>query len=114
MYLIFKEIDTCYNGQECLDKVNSGKHYDCILMDIMMPVMNGEEALKKLQEIDNFNTPVIALTADAISGSEEKYKSLGFSGYVSKPFSKEIIKSKLDSILSNKTSNKESKYKKFR
>lgn len=109
--LNFKEIDTCYNGQECLDKVNSGKHYDCILMDIMMPVMNGEEALKKLQEIDNFNTPVIALTADAISGSEEKYKSLGFSGYVSKPFSKEIIKSKLDSILSNKTSNKESKYK---
>ena len=107
----FKEIDTCYNGQECLDKVNSGKHYDCILMDIMMPVMNGEEALKKLQEIDNFNTPVIALTAYAISGSEEKYKSLGFAGYVSKPFSKEIIKSKLDSILSNKTSNKESKYK---
>ena len=109
--LNFKEIDTCYNGQECLDKVNSGKHYDCILMDIMMPVMNGEEALKKLQEIDGFNTPVIALTADAISGSEEKYKSLGFAGYVSKPFSKEIIKSKLDSILSNKTSNKESKYK---
>ena len=108
--LNFKEIDTCYNGQECLDKVNSGKHYDCILMDIMMPVMNGEEALKKLQEIDNFSTPVIALTADAISGSEEKYKSLGFAGYVSKPFSKEIIKSKLDSILSSKTSNKENKY----
>ena len=108
--LNFKEIDTCYNGQECLDKVNSGKHYDCILMDIMMPVMNGEEALKKLQEIDNFSTPVIALTADAISGSEEKYKSLGFASYVSKPFSKEIIKSKLDSILSSKTSNKENKY----
>ena len=108
--LNFKEIDTCYNGKECLDKVNSGKHYDCILMDIMMPVMNGEEALKKLQEIDNFSTPVIALTADAISGSEEKYKSLGFASYVSKPFSKEIIKSKLDSILSSKTSNKENKY----
>ena len=108
--LNFKEIDTCYNGQECLDKVNSGKHYDCILMDIMMPVMNGEEALKKLKEIDNFSIPVIALTADAISGSEEKYKSLGFAGYVSKPFSKEIIKSKLDSILSSKTSNKENKY----
>ena len=108
--LNFKEIDTCYNGKECLDKVNSGKHYDCILIDIMMPVMNGEEALKKLQEIDNFSTPVIALTADAISGSEEKYKSLGFASYVSKPFSKEIIKSKLDSILSSKTSNKENKY----
>lgn len=101
--LNFKEIDTCYNGQECLDKINSGKKYDCILMDIMMPVMNGEEALKKLQEIDGFNTPVIALTADAISGSEEKYKSLGFIAYVAKPFSKDTIKMKLDNILKNKS-----------
>lgn len=101
--LNFKEIDTCYNGQECLDKINSGKMYDCILMDIMMPVMNGEEALKKLQEIDGFNTPVIALTADAISGSEEKYKSLGFIAYVAKPFSKDTIKMKLDNILKNKS-----------
>ena len=101
--LNFKEIDTCYNGQECLDKINSGKKYDCILMDIMMPVMNGEEALKKLQEIDGFNTPVIALTADAISGSEEKYKSLGFITYVAKPFSKDTIKMKLDNILKNKS-----------
>ena len=101
--LNFKEIDTCYNGQECLDKINSGKKYDCILMDIMMPVMNGEETLKKLQEIDGFNTPVIALTADAISGSEEKYKSLGFIAYVAKPFSKDTIKMKLDNILKNKS-----------
>ena len=101
--LNFKEIDTCYNGQECLDKINSGKKYDCILMDIMMPVMNGEEALKKLQEIDGFDTPVIALTADAISGSEEKYKSLGFIAYVAKPFSKDTIKMKLDNILKNKS-----------
>ena len=101
--LNFKEIDTCYNGQECLDKINSGKKYDCILMDIMMPVMNGEEALKKLQEIDGFNIPVIALTADAISGSEDKYKSLGFIAYVAKPFSKDTIKMKLDNILKNKS-----------
>ena len=101
--LNFKEIDTCYNGQECLDKINSGKKYDCILMDIMMPVMSGEEALKKLQEIDGFNTPVIALTADAISGSEDKYKSLGFIAYVAKPFSKDTIKMKLDNILKNKS-----------
>ena len=101
--LNFKEIDTCYNGQECLDKINSGKKYDCILMDIMMPVMDGETALKKLKEIDGFNTPVIALTADAISGSEDKYKSLGFIAYVSKPFSKDIIKVKLDNILKSKS-----------
>lgn len=101
--LNFKEIDTCYNGQECLDKITDGKKYDCILMDIMMPVMDGETALRKLKEIDGFNTPVIALTADAISGSEDKYKSLGFTAYVAKPFSKDLIKVKLDSILKSKS-----------
>ncbi len=109
--LHFKEIDTCYNGKECLEKVKSGKRYDCILMDIMMPVMNGEEALKELKKIEGFNIPVIALTADAISGSEDKYKSLGFVAYLSKPFSKEIIKSKLDNILKSKSEKKiDSKY----
>ena len=65
----FKEVDECYNGKECVEKVLN-KHYDVILMDIMMPVMNGEVALEELKKIPNFNTPVIALTADAIAGSE--------------------------------------------
>ena len=44
------------------------------------------------------NTPVIALTADALSGSEEKYKSEGFACYIAKPFSKEQIQEKLDYV----------------
>ena len=59
------EIDECYDGQECLDKVINGNEYDLILMDIMMPNMSGETAIAKLKENPNFNIPTIALTADA-------------------------------------------------
>ncbi|NLA32331.1 MAG: response regulator, partial [Mollicutes bacterium] len=80
------------------EKINSGEEYDVILMDIMMPGMSGEETFMKLKEIVGFNTPVIALTADAISGSKEKYLSLGFTSYISKPFSPDEIKSELAKI----------------
>ena len=96
--LNFKEIDECYNGLECLEKIKNGKKYDIILMDIMMPTMDGEQVLKELKNINDFDTPVIALTADAIAGSDEKYKNEGFVDYVSKPFNKDTIKLKIDSI----------------
>ena len=101
--LNFKSIDECYNGQECLDKIKNGNYYDVILMDIMMPIMNGEKCIQELKQIPNFDTPVIALTADAVAGSEEKYKSEGFIDYIAKPFSKDQIKEKLDNILTNQT-----------
>ncbi|MEE0014761.1 MAG: ATP-binding protein [Bacilli bacterium] len=102
------QIDECENGQECLNKIVLGQEYDVILMDIMMPIMSGERALRELKKNPNFNTPVIALTADAISGSEKKYLEEGFVDYIAKPFSKDQIKVKLDRILAN-TSKKEEK-----
>ena len=96
--LNFKEIDECYNGLECLEKIKNGEKYDIILMDIMMPIMDGEQVLKELKSIKDFDTPIIALTADAIAGSDEKYKNEGFVDYVSKPFNKDTIKLKIDSI----------------
>ena len=92
------QIDECCDGVECLDKINSGNSYDLILMDIMMPNMNGEETIIKLKENKDFITPVIALTADAVAGAREKYIGLGFTDYISKPFNKDQIKIKLDSI----------------
>jgi len=92
------EIDEAEDGQVCLDKINAGNEYDLILMDIMMPNMSGEEAIKKLKENKNFNTPVIALTADALSGAKEKYMQEGFVDYIAKPFSRDQIKEKLDKI----------------
>lgn len=92
------EIDEAEDGQVCLDKINAGNEYDLILMDIMMPNMSGEETIKKLKENKNFNTPVIALTADALSGAKEKYMQEDFADYIAKPFSRDQIKEKLDKI----------------
>ena len=94
-------IDECYDGEECINKVNDSNNYDLILMDIMMPNMSGETALRKLKENSSFKTPVIALTADSVSGAKEKYLSEGFIDYVSKPFSRDQIKEKLDVIFKN-------------
>ena len=98
-------IDECYDGQQCLDKITIGNEYDLILMDIMMPNMSGETALKRLKENPNFNIPTIALTADALAGVKEKYISEGFIDYLQKPFSKDEIKEKLDIIFKENTLN---------
>ena len=100
--LNFKEVDECYNGKEALEKIKE-KQYDIILMDIMMPIMSGVTAMKELKKMNHFNTPVIALTADAISGAQEKYQLLGFTDCVTKPFTKEIIKEKIDHCFINNT-----------
>ena len=104
--LNFKEVEECYNGEEALGKVKE-KHYDIILMDIMMPVMSGVTAMRELKKIKDFNIPVIALTADAINGAREKYQLLGFTDCVTKPFTKEIIKEKIDDCF-NKNNTDES------
>lgn len=82
------EIDECVNGKECVDLIKNGNKYDLILMDIMMPVLSEKEALKELKKIDNFNIPVIALTADAVVNAESLYLSKGFVDYIAKPVSK--------------------------
>lgn len=94
------EIDEVYNGDECLEKIKE-KQYDVILMDIMMPGMSGDETLVKLKEDSNFNTPVIAVTADVEAGSETKYLNQGFTSYIGKPFTRNQIKEKLDKLFIN-------------
>ena len=101
------DIDEVLDGQSCIDKITSGNKYDLILMDIMMPNMSGETTLKKLKEIDGFNIPTIALTADAMAGAQEKYIEEGFVDYIAKPFSREQIKEKLEVIFNNKKEKKE-------
>mgnify|MGYP004674297739 CR=1 FL=1 len=95
------QVDDCTSGKVCLEKIKNGNKYDVILMDIMMPEMSGEEALKELKKDSDFITPVVALTADALSGCEEKYKNLGFSDYLSKPFKKDELDEKLKKLLGN-------------
>ena len=94
-------IDEALDGNECLEKIQNGEKYDLILMDIMMPNMSGETCLKKLKENPSFNTPVIALTADAVAGAKERYLNEGFKDYLQKPFSREQMKEKLNNIFRN-------------
>ena len=98
---LVNDIDTVLSGQECLDKINEERKYDIILMDIMMPGMNGETVLQELKKIEGFNTPVVAVTADTEYGSKEKYLNEGFVDYVAKPFKKEIIRTILDKYTSD-------------
>ena len=80
----FNNIDSAFSGEECISKVKNN-NYDLILMDDMMPKMTGSETFTHLKEIEGFKTPVIALTANAISGMREKYIEYGFNDYLSKP-----------------------------
>ncbi|MDO5003634.1 MAG: ATP-binding protein [bacterium] len=82
------DITTVDRGMMCIQKVNEPNNYDLILMDDMMPGMSGVETLHKLKENPNFNIPVVALTANAISGMKEKYLSEGFNDYLAKPIDK--------------------------
>lgn len=80
-------VELVESGFECLEKVKTNT-YDLILMDDMMPKMSGVETFHKLKENNSFNTPVVALTANAITGMKEKYLSEGFNDYLSKPIDK--------------------------
>ena len=84
------DITTVESGASCIDKVNSST-YDLILMDDMMPRMSGVETLHKLKEISGFNTPVIALTANAVTGMREKYLNDGFDDYLSKQINRDEL-----------------------
>ncbi|MCX6209100.1 MAG: ATP-binding protein [Bacteroidetes bacterium] len=77
-------IDEAENGIEVLGKLKNN-HYDVILMDIQMPLLDGIEATKKIRQ-SNINIPIIALTAFALKGDEEKFLSVGMNDYLVKPF----------------------------
>ena len=90
------------NGLEALKCVET-KRFDAIFMDINMPVMDGVTALRHLKERD-IQSPVIALTANAIAGDEEKYLELGFDGYLTKPIDDKNLNSVLEKYLHPTTS----------
>jgi len=83
-------IETCQSGIEAIE-ILKDNNYNLILLDDMMPKMNGKETLKKLKKNKEFKTPVVVLTANAISGMKEKYLELGFDDYLAKPIEKEEL-----------------------
>ena len=87
------QVGTATSGEECLALAKKNS-YDVILLDHMMPQMDGVETFQKLRENTsglNYGTPVIALTANAMEGAKEEYKALGFDDYLSKPIKGEEL-----------------------
>ena len=89
------EVISVMSGAECIELLEKENSIDLILMDDMMPKMSGVETLKRLKENKEFHIPVVALTANAISGMREKYLEDGFQDYLSKP----IERKELDRVI---------------
>ena len=80
-------IETAETGAQALDMIRSG-NYDIVFMDYLMPEMDGIETLQKGRDegiIDMHKLPVVALTADAVSGARDMFVTAGFSDYLTKP-----------------------------
>jgi CheY-like chemotaxis protein/anti-sigma regulatory factor (Ser/Thr protein kinase) len=88
------KIDTAMSGHIAIEKVKSGKAYDVIFMDHMMPGLDGIEATKRLRE-SGYTSPDVALTANAVTGQADMFLKKGFDAFVSKP----IDIRELDSVL---------------
>ncbi|MBO4401314.1 MAG: response regulator [Selenomonadaceae bacterium] len=95
------QVDTAISGMVCLQKLTE-RHYDLILMDQMMPSLDGIQTLKMALALENNlskHSPVIALTANAISGTREMLLREGFSDYLSKPIDVKVMEQMLMNYL---------------
>lgn len=92
------QMDFAESGKEALNYLLDNK-YDCVLMDAMMPEMDGIQTLHEARKLccggDNENVPMIALTANAISGADKLYYDAGFCDYVTKPIKAEELEKAL-------------------
>ena len=87
-------VETALSGYEAIGKIKDGNEYDIIFMDHMMPEMDGIEVTKCLREL-GYSKPIVALTANAVTGQKEIFLHSGFNMFLSKP----INVRQLDSIL---------------
>ena len=84
-----QQVDLATNGQEAVEKV-AANSYDLILMDLQMPVMNGEEASRQIKALPNGATvPILAVTADVQPEDRKRCLDAGMSDFISKPFKSE-------------------------
>lgn len=88
------------NGKEALDCLGN-QPFDVVLLDVHMPIMDGTEAIKHIRAADApwRDVPVIALTADAMSGDRERLLSIGMTGYVSKPIEQAALVQEIDRVI---------------
>jgi len=92
---------TAANGEEAIARFHETR-FDVILMDIMMPGMDGVEAARHIREQERKDqrprTPIVALTANAMQGDQAHYAAAGMEGYVTKPLNADRLKAEIDRI----------------
>jgi len=95
-------VDVADDGRDGLNKL-AAEHYDLVLMDCQMPVLDGYAATQELRasEKEGEHKPVIALTANAMTGDEEKCIAAGMDDYLTKPFEPEMLEQKVVALLSD-------------
>ena len=97
------DISEATNGKEALDLI-ARHEFDIVLLDVHMPVMDGKEAIQRLRAEPRWKSlPVVALTADAMSGDREKYIALGMTDYLSKPVDQRELIAKLHQVMGLET-----------
>lgn len=95
------QVDTCLSGKEALEKC-ARTDYDVIFLDHMMPGFDGVETLRRIREIKNGiykDLPIIALTANTISGAREMFRNEGFTEFVPKPIERSVLERVLRRVL---------------
>ena len=94
------QVDTAGSGSEAV-QLAKDKQYDIILLDSMMPGMNGEETMHSIRNTCavNADTPIIVLTAHAVKGAREEYLRLGYTNYLSKPIDGTKLEAMIQSYL---------------
>ncbi|MCL2873369.1 MAG: ATP-binding protein [Defluviitaleaceae bacterium] len=95
------QIDEASSGFKAIEKIKNGEVYDVVLMDHMMPGMDGMETTKKLREM-GYNNPIVALTANAISGQAEIFFENGFDDFISKPIDVRSMNKMLNKLIRDK------------
>ena len=96
---------TAHDGQQALDCLDKAR-FDVVLMDVMMPVMDGITALAHLREREaptGRRTMVLMVTAHAMTGDRERFLLAGADGYVSKPMSQQALQAEIDRVMALRT-----------
>jgi len=98
------KVDTASSGQEAIEKTKGETCYDLILMDHMMPGMDGIETMKAVKSDDRYaKIPIIVLTANALRGMREYYLEQGFADFISKPVDSQALKEAIGKHLTKKS-----------
>jgi signal transduction histidine kinase/DNA-binding response OmpR family regulator len=94
-------VETALSGFETIERIENGAVYDVVFMDHFMPKMDGIEAVQKIRAL-GYSLPVIALTANAMTGQAEMFQKNGFDGFISKPIDIRQLNASLNQLVRDK------------